>query len=96
MAVGSRAMQKGGAFGTWTREQVELFCVDHLLMVEINCSEEALVIDFVFPTPNVGNVGFGEDLELEITGTEVVMQIVRESIVGFYWKEDALGRSKGR
>ena len=94
MAVGSRAMQEGGAFGTWTREQVELFCVDHLLMVEINCSEEALVIDFVFPTTNVGNVGFGDDLELGITGTEAVMQIVREIIVGFHWEEDALGRSK--
>ena len=94
MAVGSRAMQEGGAFGPWTREQVELFCVDHLLMVEINCNEESLVIDFVFPTTNVGNIGFGDDLQLGITGTEAVMQIVREIIVGFHWEEDALGRSK--
>jgi hypothetical protein len=35
LAVGARDMQEGGAFGPWTREQVELFCVDHLLMVEI-------------------------------------------------------------
>ncbi len=94
MAVGSRAMQEGGAFGPWTREQVELFCVDHLLMVEINCNEESLVIDFVFPTTNVGNVGFGENMQLGITGTESVLQIVREIIVGFHWEEDALGRSK--
>ena len=94
MAVGARAMQEGGAFGPWTREQVELFCVDHLLMVEINCIEESLVFDFVFPTTNVGNVGFGDDVKLGITGTEAVMQIVREIIVGFHWEEDALGRSK--
>jgi len=94
MAVGSRTMQEGGAFGPWTREQVELFCVDHLLMVEINCSEESLVIDFVFPTTHVGNVGFGDDMQLGITGTEAVLQIVREIIVGFHWEEDALGRSK--
>jgi len=94
MAVGSRAMQEGGAFGPWTREQVELFCVDHLLMVEINCSEESIIIDFVFPTTNVGNVGFGDDVQLGITGTEAVLQIVREIIVGFHWEEDALGRSK--
>ena len=94
MAVGARCMQEGGAFGPWTREQVELFCVDHLLMVEINCSEEALMLDFVFPTTNVGNVGFGDDIQLGITGTEAVMQIVREVIVGFHWEEDALGRSK--
>jgi len=94
MAVGARAMQEGGAFGPWTREQVELFCVDHLLMVEINCIEESLVFDFLFPTTNVGNVGFGDDLKLGITGTEAVMQIVREIVVGFHWEEDALGRSK--
>jgi predicted Zn-dependent peptidase len=94
MAVGSRTMQEGGAFGPWTREQVELFCVDHLLMVEINCNEESLTIDFVFPTSNVGNVGFGDDVQLGITGTEAVLQIVREIIVGFHWEEDALGRSK--
>ena len=94
MSVGARAMQEGGAFGPWTREQVELFCVDHLLMVEINCSEESLIIDFVFPTTNVGNTGFGENIELGITGTEAVMQIVREILIGFKWEEDALGRSK--
>mmetsp|Transcript_5443 Transcript_5443/g.6121 ORF Transcript_5443/g.6121 Transcript_5443/m.6121 type:complete len:866 (-) Transcript_5443:587-3184(-) len=94
MAVGSRTMQEGGAFGPWTREQVELFCVDHLLMVEINCNEESLTIDFVFPTTNVGNVGFGDNVQLGITGTEAVLQIVREIIVGFHWEEDALGRSK--
>jgi hypothetical protein len=94
MAVGARTMQEGGAFGPWTREQVELFCVDHLLMVEINCSEESLTVDFVFPTTNVGNIGFGDDIKLGITGTESVMQIVREILIGFKWEEDALGRSK--
>jgi len=94
MSVGARTMQEGGAFGPWTREQVELFCVDHLLMVEINCSEESIIIDFVFPTTNVGNTGFGENMELGITGTEATMQIVREILIGFKWEEDALGRSK--
>lgn len=94
MAIGARTMQEGGAFGPWTREQVELFCVDHLLMVEINCSEESITVDFVFPTTNVGNVGFGDEIQLGITGTESVMQIVREIIVGFKWEQDALGRSK--
>eukprot|EP00520_Triparma_pacifica_P017418 CAMPEP_0118655944 /NCGR_PEP_ID=MMETSP0785-20121206/13220_1 /TAXON_ID=91992 /ORGANISM="Bolidomonas pacifica, Strain CCMP 1866" /LENGTH=1144 /DNA_ID=CAMNT_0006548759 /DNA_START=480 /DNA_END=3912 /DNA_ORIENTATION=- len=94
MAVGSRTMQEGGAFAKWTREQVELFCVDHLIMVEINCSEEFLTMDFVFPTTEVGNVGFGKDVQVGITGTEAVMQIVREILSGFQWEEDALGRAK--
>ena len=94
LAVGARAMQEGGSFGSFSREQVELFAVDHLIMVEINCSEEALVMDFVFPTNNVGNTGYGENMKLGITGTESVLQIVREILIDFNWEEDALGRSK--
>jgi hypothetical protein len=94
MAVGARTMQEGGAFASWTREQVELFCVDHLIMVEINCNEEFMTMDFVFPTTEVGNVGFGADAKVGITGTEAVMQIVREILSGFQWEEDALGRAK--
>jgi len=94
LAVGARAMQEGGSFGSFSREQVELFAVDHLIMVEINCNEESLVMDFVFPTTNVGNSGYGENMKLGITGTESVLQIVREILVDFNWEEDALGRSK--
>jgi hypothetical protein len=94
LAVGARAMQEGGSFGRFSREQVELFAVDHLIMVEINCNEEALTMDFVFPTTNVGNTGYGDEKQLGITGTESVMQIVREILVDFNWEEDALGRSK--
>jgi len=94
MPVGARTMQEGGAFGSWSREQVELFCVDHLIMVEIICNEESLIFDFVFPTTNVGNTGFGENMEMGITGTEAVLQIIRELIIGYKWEEDALLRSK--
>ncbi|KAL3792094.1 hypothetical protein ACHAWO_004925 [Cyclotella atomus] len=94
LAVGARAMQEGGSFGSFTREQVELFAVDHLIMVEINCDEEALVMDFVFPTTNVGNTGYGDTKQMGITGTESVLQIVREILIDFNWEEDALGRSK--
>jgi len=94
LAVGARAMQEGGSFGRFSREQVELFAVDHLIMVEINCNEEALTMDFVFPTTNVGNTGYGDEKQLGITGTESVLQIVREILVEFNWEEDALNRSK--
>ena len=87
-------MQEGGSFGRFSREQVELFAVDHLIMVEINCNEESLTMDFVFPTSHVGNTGFGDKKQLGITGTEAVLQIVREILVDFNWEEDALGRSK--
>jgi len=63
-------------------------------MVEINCSEEGLVFDFTFPTGNVGNTGYGEDMNIGITGTEATLQIVREIVSGFNWEEDALRRAK--
>ena len=50
-AVGARTLQEGGAFDPWSREQVELFCVDRLIMVEVTCSEEKITVDFGFPTP---------------------------------------------
>ena len=51
VTLGARTLQEGGAFEPWTREQVELFCVDRLIMVEVSCHEEAIHIDFQFPTP---------------------------------------------
>lgn len=93
-ALGARTMQEGGAFGCWTREQVELFCVDHLLMVEINCNDEFITLDFVFPTTEVGNIGYGDDLKAGINGCEAVLQVVREIVRGFKWEGDALGRAK--
>jgi len=39
-------------------------------------------------------MAFWDDLTLGITGTEAVMQIVREVMVSFHWEEDSLGRSK--
>ena len=93
MAVGARTMQEGGAFGPWSREQVELFCVDHLIMVEINCNEEFMTFDFVFPTTNIGGNSKNSHTH-SLKGTEAVLQIVREIINGFKWEEDAFARSK--
>lgn len=35
--------------------QVELFCVDNLMMVEINASEDWIFMDFTFPTKAPGD-----------------------------------------
>lgn len=37
----------------WTRQQVELFCVDHLVVAEIACNEEFLFLEFISPTNKV-------------------------------------------
>jgi len=87
MSVGSRTMQEGGSFNEWSREQVELFCVDHLIQVEIQCLEDSLIMDFGFPT----TVVTGED---GLKGTEAVLQVVREVLVNYNWESDAMQRAK--
>ena len=57
----------GGAFLNVTREEVELFCIDHLVMVDILATEEALSFDFqTVTTPGPGG---------KVTGLEAVMQV---------------------
>ena len=87
-------MQEGGSFGRFSRKQVELFAMNHLIMVEINCNEEALAMDFVFPTTNVGNTGYGDEKQLGMTGMESVSKIVCDILLEFNWQEDRLDRSK--
>ena len=89
LAVGARTMQEGGAMLGLTREQVELFCVDHLIMAEFACNEELLYMDFVFPTSKVTS---GESV---VSGLEGVMQVLHAVLSGdFLWEEDAFVRAK--
>ena len=50
-----------------TREEVELFCIDHLVMVDIIAKEDALIFDF----SSVTSLGAGG----KVTGLEAVMQV---------------------
>jgi len=94
IALGARTMQEGGALGGLSRTQVELFCVDQLIMVEIVTEDEFVHFNFAFPTNKVA----GED---SVSGIEAVFQIVRQLMVppapgdpdGFVWEEDALQRA---
>jgi hypothetical protein len=47
--------------------QVELFCVDNLMMVEINASEDWIFMDFTFPTKAPGSMAVDED------GNEIIL-----------------------
>mmetsp|Transcript_8529 Transcript_8529/g.10826 ORF Transcript_8529/g.10826 Transcript_8529/m.10826 type:complete len:726 (+) Transcript_8529:2-2179(+) len=88
IALGCRTLQEGGAFEPWTREQVELFCVDRLIMVEVICVDEAIHIDFQFPTPAPRNGG--------CTGLEAALQIAHKILQpgAFVWETDALNRGR--
>jgi len=90
LAVGARTMQEGGAMMGLTREQVELFCVDHLIMAEFACNEEFMFMEFVFPTSKVTQ---GEDF---VSGMEGAFQVLHAILSGdFIWEEDAFQRAVG-
>ena len=94
IALGARTLQEGGALGGLSRTQVELFCIDQLVMVEIITDDEFVHFNFAFPTNKVAG-------EASVSGTEAVFQIVRQILAephpadpdGFVWEEDALERA---
>lgn len=84
--VGSRTIQEGGAFLSMTREDVELFCIDHLVMVDIITTDEALIFDFqTVTTPGPGG---------KVTGLEAVMQVAHIILTDFKYEEDAFERAR--
>eukprot|EP00752_Nemacystus_decipiens_P009435 g8434.t1 len=98
VAIGARTMQEGGAFGNWIREQVELFCIDHLVMVTVEANDEFLYLDLAFPTTKLHGRGMGEDgsddMEGGLNGMEAAFQVLHQILSGFVWEEEALKRAK--
>lgn len=84
--LGARTMQEGGAFLDMTREEVELFCIDHLVMVEIIASDGALIFDFQTVT-TLGPSG-------DVTGLEASLQVAHIILTDFKFEEDAFQRAK--
>ena len=84
--AGSRTIQEGGAFLNMTREEVELFCIDHLVMVDIVATEDALIFDFqTVTTPGPGG---------KVTGLEACMQVIHIIMTDFKYEADAFERAR--
>jgi hypothetical protein len=56
LSLAALTMQEGGSLGGLTRTQVELFCVDQLIMVEIRSHDEFVEFNLNFPTVKVSCV----------------------------------------
>lgn len=93
--LGTRTMQEGGAFLNMTREEVELFCIDHLVMVDIIAGDEALVFDFqAVTTEGPGEIeDFATKLSRPVTGIEAVMQVAHIILTDFKYEDDAFERA---
>mmetsp|Transcript_12486 Transcript_12486/g.38094 ORF Transcript_12486/g.38094 Transcript_12486/m.38094 type:complete len:1094 (+) Transcript_12486:240-3521(+) len=78
VALGATTLQEGGAIGEWSREQVELFCIDNLLEVYVQAEEDALYIEFAFPSEK----------------SDMILQILRGLMNDFRWETDAFARGR--
>lgn len=51
-----------------TTRQVELFCIDRLVMVTVEANDEFLYLDLAFPTTKLHGRGMGEDADEDMAG----------------------------
>lgn len=80
VVVGVRTLSEGGCVGSFSREQVELFCVNHLINCSLESTEEFICMEFRF---NLRDNGMRAAFEL--------LHMVLEHSV---WLEDAFDRAK--
>lgn len=68
-------------FLSFVARQVELFCIDHLVMVTVEANDEFLYLDLAFPTTKLHGRGMDEDgshdLEGGLNGMEAAFQVSR-------------------
>lgn len=80
IAVGTRTLSESGTVGSWSREQVELFCISRLINCVLEANEEFVCMDFHFA------VGDG--------GLAAVMQLLHLFLEQPRWEESAMERAK--
>ncbi|KAL7152707.1 hypothetical protein ABFS83_04G116200 [Erythranthe nasuta] len=78
--VGVRTLSEGGRVGNFTREQVELFCVNHLINCSLESTEEFISMEFRFT--------------LRDNGMRAAFQLLHMVLEHSVWLEDAFDRAK--
>ncbi|XP_030532446.1 stromal processing peptidase, chloroplastic [Rhodamnia argentea] len=78
--VGVRTLSEGGRVGNFSREQVELFCVNHLINCSLESTEEFISMEFRFTLRDNG-----------MNGAFQLLHMVLEHSV---WLDDAFDRAR--
>uniref|UniRef100_A0A0G4HE29 Peptidase M16 N-terminal domain-containing protein n=1 Tax=Chromera velia CCMP2878 TaxID=1169474 RepID=A0A0G4HE29_9ALVE len=90
LALGAKTLMEGGAFGSHTREQIELFCNKHLLAVNIQCETDTVALDFAVPTIIDEQTGEASEDPRQYGNTEAVFQIIRSILAAGTERDDPL------
>ncbi|XP_031474223.1 stromal processing peptidase, chloroplastic isoform X2 [Nymphaea colorata] len=78
--VGVRTLSEGGRVGNFSREQVELFCVNHLINCSLESTEEFICMEFRFT--------------LRDGGMRAAFQLLHMVLEHNVWLEDAFDRAR--
>ncbi|KAL0429662.1 UNVERIFIED_CONTAM: Stromal processing peptidase, chloroplastic [Sesamum radiatum] len=78
--VGVRTLSEGGRVGNFSREQVELFCVNHLINCSLESTEEFICMEFRFT--------------LRDDGMRAAFQLLHMVLEHSVWLNDAFDRAK--
>lgn len=80
VVVGVRTLSEGGRVGNFSREQVELFCVNHLINCSLESTEEFIAMEFRFT--------------LRDNGMCAAFQLLHMVLEHSVWLEDAFDRAR--
>ncbi|KAH1156972.1 hypothetical protein GLYMA_11G009500v4 [Glycine max] len=78
--VGVRTLSEGGRVGNFSREQVELFCVNHLINCSLESTEEFISMEFRFT--------------LRDNGMRAAFQLLHMVLEHSVWVDDAFDRAR--
>lgn len=80
VVVGVRTLSEGGRVGNFSREQVELFCVNHLINCSLESTEEFICMEFRFTTRD--------------NGMRAAFQLLHMVLEHSVWLDDAFDRAR--
>ncbi|KAI3681024.1 hypothetical protein L6452_35806 [Arctium lappa] len=80
VVLGVRTLSEGGRVGNFSREQVELFCVNHLINCSLESTEEFLCMEFRFTTRD--------------DGMRAAFQLLHMVLEHSVWLDDAFDRAR--
>ncbi|XP_015880000.1 stromal processing peptidase, chloroplastic isoform X2 [Ziziphus jujuba] len=80
VVVGVRTLSEGGRVGSFSREQVELFCVNHLINCSLESTEEFISMEFRFT--------------LRDNGMRAAFQLLHMVLEHSVWLDDAFDRAR--
>ncbi|CAI0397673.1 unnamed protein product [Linum tenue] len=78
--VGVRTLSEGGRVGNYSREQVELFCVNHLINCSLESTEEFICMEFRFT--------------LRDNGMRAAFELLHMVLEHSVWLDDAFDRAR--